>query len=51
MLARKGFYAGAEGCCPVCGRDVPRRHSFNGVRLVDAYQCYRCGPTVYAVRA
>lgn len=45
----KGTYAKATGSCPVCGRSVARRHSFNGVRLADAYDCYRCGPTVYAV--
>lgn len=49
MLLHKGTYAKAEGACPVCGRNVERRHSFNGRRLVDSYQCYRCGPTTYAV--
>ena len=49
MPAMKGILAHAHGSCPVCGRDVQRRHSFNGVRLVDSYQCYRCGPTTYAV--
>ena len=48
MLA-KGFLAKAQGACPVCGRNVQRRHSFNGHRLVDSYDCYRCGPTTYAV--
>jgi predicted RNA-binding Zn-ribbon protein involved in translation (DUF1610 family) len=45
----KGTMAKAEGACPVCGCTVERRHSFNGRRLVDSYQCYRCGPTTYAV--
>lgn len=49
MLVRKGVFARTEGACPVCGRNVERRHSFNGVRLRDSYECYRCGPTVYAV--
>ena len=49
MLALKGIFSNAQGCCPVCGKDVARRHSFNGHRLVDSYQCYRCGPTTYAV--
>ncbi len=49
MLVRKGIYSNAEGCCPVCGKNVARRHSFNGRRLVDSYACYRCGPTEYVV--
>lgn len=47
--AVKGTMSKAEGACPVCGRNVERRHSFNGQRLADSYQCYRCGPTTYAV--
>lgn len=48
MIA-KGIFSGADGSCPVCGRHVQRRHSFNGARLAETYQCYRCGPTTYAV--
>lgn len=44
-----GLMSGARGACPVCGRDVERRHLFDGARLRDSYGCLRCGPTVYSV--
>ena len=44
-----GKMANSRGCCPVCGQDVSLRQSFNGVRLVESYGCYRCGPTSYTV--
>lgn len=39
----------SRGCCPRCGHDVARTHSFNGARLTDQYGCLRCGPTRYVV--
>ena len=44
-----GKLSTTRGCCPVCGHDVDLRSSFNGVRLVQSYGCYRCGPTQYMV--
>lgn len=44
-----GKMANTRGCCPVCGRDVELRQSFNGLRLQESYGCYRCGPTTYRV--
>lgn len=46
-----GKMNGARGCCPSCGRDVQRTHSFNGARLRESYTCWRCGPTEYTVTA
>ncbi len=51
MLAHTGKLCNTRGFCPVCGRDVERRQSFNGMRLVESYGCYRCGPTTYTVTA
>jgi ribosomal protein S27AE len=45
-----GLLARTHGSCPICGSDVARTHAFDGDRLRDAYSCYRCGPTEYAVR-
>jgi len=44
-----GKMANTRGCCPICGHDVALRQSFNGVRLLESYACYRCGPTSYTV--
>lgn len=44
-----GKLANTRGCCPVCGHDVAVRRSFNGLRLLQSYGCYRCGPTDYVV--
>lgn len=44
-----GKMANTRGCCPVCGHDVAVQQSFNGVRLMESYVCYRCGPTRYVV--
>lgn len=46
-----GILHKTRGACPVCGRDVERRHTYNGHRLQESYGCYRCGPTTYTVRA
>ncbi|HUR70015.1 MAG TPA: hypothetical protein VM370_12280 [Candidatus Thermoplasmatota archaeon] len=46
-----GKLANTRGCCPVCGNDVQLRQSFNGVRFLQSYGCYRCGPTQYVVSA
>lgn len=46
-----GISTTSTGACPSCGRAVQHTHSFNGLRLVDAYACYRCGPTRYVVAA
>lgn len=45
-----GVFAGTSGCCPSCGADVRRVHAFDGARLSDSYECYRCGPRAYSVR-
>lgn len=44
-----GKMANTLGCCPVCGHEVAVRQSFNGLRLLESYGCYRCGPTTYTV--
>lgn len=49
QMVNFGKMANTRGCCPVCGRDVELRQSFNGVRLQESYGCYRCGPTTYRV--
>jgi predicted RNA-binding Zn-ribbon protein involved in translation (DUF1610 family) len=51
MTLVTGLMSRALGACPVCGREVERTHAFNGLRLVDSYSCYRCGPTRYQVAA
>lgn len=51
MMLLSGTFTHTTGSCPVCGKDVQRTHAFDGRKLRDAYSCYRCGPTTYAVRA
>jgi hypothetical protein len=48
-VVKVGKLANSMGCCPVCGREVALKQSFNGVRLSECYGCYRCGPTTYVV--
>lgn len=44
----QGGLTNTDGCCPGCGCEVPRLHSWNSAGMRDAYDCPSCGTFEYA---